>query len=204
MSTEYTEFATDPAYAPVPPAGPKPKQRASAAKLLVPTAVGGAVALSLGVYGNLHEGTGIAVNVAGFSSPLTVKVWLASLAFLLALLQLVSALAMWGKLPGPKPAPSWVGPLHRWSGRLAFLATVPVAIHCLYALGFQAYEPRVLVHSVLGCLFYGAFTVKMLVLPRKGLPGWTLPVFGGVVFTALVCLWLTSSLWFFTTSGITF
>jgi hypothetical protein len=77
-------------------------------------------------------------------------------------------------------------------------------MHCLYALGFEAYEPRVLVHSLLGCLFYGAFTVKMLALPRKGLPGWTLPVFGGVVFTALVGLWLTSALWFFTTSGIRF
>lgn len=27
---------------------------------------------------------------------------------------------------------------------------------------------------------------------------------GGVLFTALTALWLTSSLWFFTTSGLTF
>ena len=183
---------------------PDPVHSSGAARLIVPVAIGGAVALSLGVYGNLHEGTGIAVNLAGFSSPLTVKVWLASLVFVLAIGQLLSALAMWGRLPGVAHAPAWVGPVHRWAGRLAFLVSVPVAIHCLYALGFATYEPRVLIHSLLGCFFYGVFTVKMLVLSRKGLPGWSLPVFGGLVFTALVGLWLTSSLWFFTTSGITF
>jgi hypothetical protein len=111
---------------------------------------------------------------------------------------------MWGRLPGVRHAPKWTATLHRWSGRLAFLSAVPVAIHCLYALGFASYEPRVLIHSLLGCFFFGVFTVKMLVLPRKGLPGWTLPVFGGLVFTGLVGLWLTSSLWFFTTSGLKF
>jgi len=29
-------------------------------------------------------------------------------------------------------------------------------------------------------------------------PSWSLPVVGGVVFTTLVAIWLTSSLWFFT------
>jgi hypothetical protein len=29
-------------------------------------------------------------------------------------------------------------------------------------------------------------------------------VLGGSVFTALVTLWLTSSVWFFTTSGLSF
>jgi hypothetical protein len=44
----------------------------------------------------------------------------------------------------------------------------------------------------------------MLTLSRKGMPGWMLPLFGGLVFTALVGLWLTSSLWFFTTFGVKF
>lgn len=164
--------------------------------------VGSAVAVVLGVYGRLHTPTGISVNVAGFSGPQEVKVWLASLAFALALVQLVSALAMYGKLP--VRAPSWTGRLHRWSGRLAFLASVPVAVHCLYALGFGTYSTRALVHSVVGCLFFGAFTVKMLALSRPGLPGRLLPVVGGLVFTALTVMWLTSSLWFFTTVGVRF
>ncbi len=44
----------------------------------------------------------------------------------------------------------------------------------------------------------------MLVLSRKGMPGWALPLLGGLVFTSLVVLWLTSSLWFFTTRGVHF
>jgi hypothetical protein len=84
------------------------------------------------------------------------------------------------------------------------LVTVPVAVHCLYALGFADYEPRVLAHSVLGCFFYGAFTTKMIVLNARTTPGWALPVVGGLVFSALTGLWLTSSLWFFGTSGFTF
>jgi hypothetical protein len=168
--------------------------------LLVPLLVGAALAVALGVYGNLHKPTGIAVNVAGFSSPITVKVWLASVAALLALVQLVSALAMYGKL-GPN-TPGWTAPLHRWSGRLAFLCSVPVAAHCLYALGFSDISTRVLLHSLLGCFFFGIFAVKMLALPKQGLSGWVLPLLGGLVFTALIGLWLTSSFWYFTTFGV--
>ena len=61
-----------------------------------------------------------------------------------------------------------------------------------------------LVHSLLGCLFFGAFTVKMLVLTKQGFAGWILPAAGGLVFTTLIALWLTSSFWFFTTVGVKF
>jgi hypothetical protein len=175
-----------------PPASP-------ATMILLPIAVGAAVAVALGVYGRLHEPTGIAINIAGFSGAQAVKAWLTTGAFLLAGVQLVSAQAMWGKLPSPP----WVPTLHRWSGRFAVLLTVPILVHCLYALGFQSATPRVLVHSLLGCFFFGAFTTKMLLLTRRGLPHWVVPLIGGVVFSALVGLWLTSSLWFFTTFGVT-
>ncbi|MEJ3746705.1 DUF6529 family protein [Actinomycetes bacterium KLBMP 9797] len=190
---------------PAPPTAPPPAPSAleRATVLLVPLVVGSAVAVALGVYGQLHEPTGIAVNVAGFSSPQTVKVWLATGAILFALVQLFSALVMYGKVSW-FPAPSWIGRAHRWSGRIAFLLTIPVAVHCLYALGFQSYDTRVLLHSLVGCVFFGAFTVKMLLLTRRGLAGWVLPVAGGVVFAALTGLWLTSSLWFFTTVGVEF
>jgi hypothetical protein len=182
---------------------PLPPQRAasSTAMLVIPCVIGGLVALTLGLYGRLHSPTGIAVNIAGFSSPGYVKSWLATVATVLAIVQVVSALVMYGKVPRVT-APSWTGALHRWSGRIAFLAAVPVAIHCLYALGFQNYSTRVLLHSLFGCLFFGAFTVKMLILPKKGLPGWVLPFWGAVVFTALVLIWLTSAYWFFSTFGV--
>lgn len=175
-------------------------QATGTTKVLIPVAIGSAVAVGLGVYGGLHTPSGYSINISGFSNTLAVKSWLTSLAALLAIVQLISALVIYGKLRGPR----WFSHLHRWSGRVAVLATVPVVVHCLYALGFQTGEPRVLVHSLFGCFFFGAFTTKMLLLTRKGLPGWALPVIGGGVFTGLVCLWLTSSLWFFMTFGVTF
>jgi hypothetical protein len=36
------------------------------------------------------------------------------------------------------------------------------------------------------------------------LPGWALPLAGGLAFSAVVGLWMTSSLWFFTTVGVKF
>jgi hypothetical protein len=171
--------------------------------LLVPFLVGSAVAVVLGVYASVHTPTGIAVNVAGFSGQLEAKVWLTSAALVLALVQLGSALVMYGKIRW-FGTPVWVSAVHRWSGRAAFLLVVPVAVHCLYAFGFQTATPRVLIHSVAGTVFFGAFTVKMLGLRRDGLASWVLPVLGGAVFTLLVGLWWTSSLWFFTTFGVRF
>jgi hypothetical protein len=168
---------------------------------VVPSLVGALVALTLGVYGRLHNPTSYAINIAGFSSPGAVKSWLATGAFVFALVQVGSALVMYGKVPRVA-APSWIGGLHRWSGRAAFLLAVPVAVHCLYALGFQHYSTRVLVHSLLGCAFFGAFTIKMLVLPKSDLPNWTLPALGALVFTALTGVWFTSAYWFFSTFGI--
>jgi hypothetical protein len=79
---------------------------------------------------------------------------------------------------------------------------VPVAVHCLYALGFETFDTRVILHSICGCLFFGVFTVKMLALTRKGLPNWVLPVFGGLAFALLVVIWFSSAFWFFTTFGV--
>src|SRR6516225_8551716 len=182
---------------------PLPPQRAAsgAAKLVVPSLIGALVALTLGIYGRLHHPTGIAINIAGFSSPGYVKSWLATAATVFAIVQVGSALVMYGKVPRVAP-PRWIGGLHRWSGRIAFLLAVPVAVHCLYALGFQHYSTRVLIHSLLGCAFFGAFTIKMLILPKTDLPSWTLPALGALVFTALTGVWFTSAYWFFSTFGI--
>ena len=42
----------------------------------------------------------------------------------------------------------------------------------------------------------------MLGLRMRGLPGWALPVLGGLVFTMFVLVWLTSALWFFSRNGV--
>ncbi|GAA2723274.1 DUF6529 family protein [Actinocorallia aurantiaca] len=191
-----------------PPPAPPPQSAAqappapgpSAALLLVPLLAGCLVAVALGVYGGLHEPTRVGVLLAGFSSAPAAKAWTATGAIVFAGVQLLSALAIYGKLG---TAPKWTGAVHRWSGRAAFLIAIPVAVHCLYALGFQSGDTRVLLHSLLGCLFFGVFTVKMLGLRIDRLPGWALPVLGGLAFTLLVGVWLLSSVWFFSTSGLT-
>jgi len=55
-----------------------------------------------------------------------------------------------------------------------------------------------LIHGTLGCLFFGALAAKVVLVRSKRLPGWALPVAGGLVFTILVGIWLTSAFWFFT------
>src|SRR5262249_31337268 len=113
--------------------------------------------------------------------------------------QLVSAVAMYGRLPFVGATPRWLPVAHRWSGTAAFVLSLPVAYHCLWALGFRSDgDARVVAHSILGCAFYGAFTTKLLALRSKRLPGWALPVIGATLVTVLTAVWLTSALWFFT------
>jgi hypothetical protein len=170
----------------------------SSNRLIVSLLVGAAVSLSLGVYGRVHDPTGEAIVSLFFSSSINLKVWLATTAFGLAIFQELSAAKMYGKL-GSGYGPKWLGKTHRTTGTLAFLCAIPVAYHCLYSLGFQSGETRVLAHGLFGCLFFGALTAKVLVVRAKAMPKLALPVLGGIVFTALTALWLTSALWFFTT-----
>jgi len=163
---------------------------------------GAAVAVAVGVYAGAHQPAGRPFATFGFSGMLQMKSWLTSAAAALLVVQLITATWMWGRLPGAGRAPAWASPAHRVSGGLAFALTLPVALHCMWALGFSAGSSRVLLHGVAGCAFYGAYAAKMLGLRVRGLPGWALPVLGGTVLTTLVLVWLTSALWFFTRSGI--
>jgi len=166
-------------------------------RILVPILIGSLVSVALGVYGNLHKGDSIVFQVSGFENLALAKSRLALVAAFFVLVQLGSALVMYGKIRWIT-TPSWIGTLHRWSGRIAFFVAVPVGVFCLYGIGFQHYDARSLVHSLLGCLFFGVFTVKMLVLTKRGVAGWVLPVLGGLVFTVLVATVLTSAAWFLT------
>jgi hypothetical protein len=163
---------------------------------------GAAVAAATGAYARVHDATGEKVLTFGFSAVLPMKAWLTTGAVALAVVQLVTALWMWGRLPVRGRAPRWAAPVHRASGVAAFLLSLPVAFHCVWSLGFEGATGRVLLHGLLGCLFYGAFAAKMLALRLAGLPGWLLPVLGGTVFSALVLTWASSSLWYFTQSGV--
>ena len=169
-------------------------------RLLMAGLLGSAVAVVLGVYGSAHSPASDLTITLGFTNTITMKVWLTTVALILAGVQLSSALWMYGKLP-LGAAPSWLSGVHRISGRFAFLLTLPVAYACLYQLGFQHTSTRVLLHSILGCLFYGAFAAKILVVRSRGLPGSALPLAGGVLFVVLVYIWLFTVLWYVHTTG---
>ncbi len=172
-----------------------------AAKLLGIFVIGAAVSVALGVYADAHTPTGEKPYTLFFSGTIQLKVWFATAALVLAVIQLLLAARLYGKIHVPRQSPAWLGDAHRLVGIAAFLLTLPVAYQCLWALGFQSGSTRVLLHGLFGCIFFGVFTIKVLGVRIAGLPGWVLPVAGGLVFAALVGLFLTSSLWFFTSSA---
>ena len=168
--------------------------------LAVVGALGLVVAAVLAAYARASPGDGQVPYTLGFSGMLPMKAWLTTAAFAFAIVQVLSALSMWGRLGGRSP--SWVAPLHRWSGTIAFVLTLPVGFHCVWALGFASDSTRTLVHSLAGCAFYGVFAAKMLALRVRGLPSWTLPALGGALAVVMTVLWFGAALWYFTRSGV--
>lgn len=135
-----------------------------------------------------------------FSDTIHLKAWFASAAVLLALFQVFSAAWIFRKLPWPRPR--WVNRAHRWSGRLAFLFTLPVAYHCIFLLGFQDATARTVSHSLIGSSIYGAFAAKVLIVRLHNFPRFVLPAAGGLLFGLLVAVWYTSAFWLFDSVGI--
>jgi len=134
-----------------------------------------------------------------FSSTIAAKAWLATAALLLALVQVTTAARIYGRLSFlPERGPA-IARVHRWSGRTAFLLTLPVFFHCVTILGFQTPDTRIAVHALVGTFFYGVFAAKVLIVRDRSLPAWALPTAGLTLASMVGLLWLTSSLWYFTT-----
>jgi hypothetical protein len=131
------------------------------------------------------------------ADPIPVKSLLATIVLGLAVLQVLLALWIFGRLPLAGSPPRPVPLIHRLAGFAAFAVTVPIALHCLVAYGVQLTSPRVAIHSIAGCFFYGAFTAKVLLVQSRRLPGWVLPVAGGTLAVLVVMLWYTSALWYY-------
>jgi mono/diheme cytochrome c family protein len=162
--------------------------------VLVPLTVGALVSLTAGLLAR-HEPRSKGYFRLFFSDPIHLKAGFATAAAVLACFQLFTAAWIFRKLPWPKPA--WVNPVHRWTGRLAFAFTLPVAYHCIFKLGFQDPDTRVLAHSLLGCALYGAFAAKVTILRLHRFPMPVLPVAGGLLFATLIGVWYTSALWLY-------
>jgi hypothetical protein len=182
-----------------PAVPPQQRSRPALAGVLL---TGAAVAVAIGVYARVHMPASRPLFLLGFSGMLQLKAWLATAVLVLVVVQVLTALWMWRHLPGVGRPPEWLAGAHRWSGSIAFAVSLPVAVHCVWSLGFVTSTPRVLAHGLLGCAFYGAYAAKMLGLRLRGLPPWSVPVLGGSVFTVFLLVWMTSAAWFFTRSGV--
>lgn len=179
--------------APAPPATAR-WQWGLAGAALAGVAVSGALA----AYAQAHPGDGAPLFTLWFGTMVAAKTALSTVAAGLVLVQVGSALGMYLVAEAPR----WVTWLHRWAGVVAFGFTLPVVFACVWSLGFETVSARVLLHGVAGCVFFGVFTVKMLALRVRGLPGWVLPVLGGLVVAALAVTWSTSGLWYLREYGL--
>jgi hypothetical protein len=159
---------------------------------------GGVVVVALYVFGTQHSPS-YTFGLFGRhgTDAVRLKSQIATAVLALSLVQLLLALWMYRKLPGLGTAPRPVGRLHRGVAAVLFLATLPVAVHCMFAYGVQTTAARVSVHSLAGCFFYGAFLAKVLVVRSRRLPAWVLPVIGGLLVTVVAVVWYSSALWFF-------
>ena len=134
-----------------------------------------------------------------FSSVIAGKAWFTTFAIVFAVVQVLTGARIFGHLERfVRIGRPRVNRVHRWSGRLAILCTLPVAFQCITVLGFRHTDTRVLVHSIAGSLLYGVVAVKVFFVHDHDHPRWTLPLVGGTLFAVLVTLWGTGSLWYFT------
>jgi hypothetical protein len=165
-------------------------------------AAGAVVAVFLGVFGRVHDPTLRGTTDLGFRTVIEMKVALSLVIGVLVVLQLLSALWIYGRIGGR--APSSLGTAHRVSGTFALLLAVFVGYSCLWALGLEygtihtgeAVPLRAVVHGVLGCAVFGAVVVKVVAVRARRAPGWFLPVAGGLLFTLLLVVVLTSAAWY--------
>ena len=165
-------------------------------------AAGAAVALLVGVFGTVHDPTLAGTTTFGFRTVIDMKVVLSVVVGVLAVLQLIGALWIYGKV-GSR-APSWVATAHRISGAIAVGLTLIVSYHCLWTLGLLTrtfadggpVATRTVVHGLLGCAVIGALVVKAVAVHSKRAPRWFLPLAGGLLFALLIGAVLTSAVWY--------
>jgi Family of unknown function (DUF6529) len=170
-------------------------------------AAGAVAALLVGVFGRVHDPTLAGTTTLGYDTVIDMKTVLAAPILVLAFVQLLGALWMYGRFA--RRPPSWVGSAHRAVGTLTLVLTAFVTYHCLWSLGLeygtlpdgQDVPTRTVVHGVLGCTVVGAVVVKLVAVRSRRAPGWFLPVAGGLLFSLLVLTVLTSAVWYVAQEG---
>ena len=96
-----------------------------------------------------------------FSDTIQLKVWFATAAFVLAIVQIFLALRLYDKIHWPKRAPAWLGDAHRLVGIAAFALTCRsrTSVCGPWASSPSTWPARrahaCSIHSITGCFFFG-------------------------------------------------
>ena len=123
---------------PMYPAGPNPVW------LALPLGLFALIALTVGLVAGrtLREPYDTPFFHVPFRDVLQMKAWLATAALMLGCGQLLTAARIYERLRVP-PAGPVDHLVHRWSGRVAILLTLPVAYHCIFMLdGLSGLPPE--------------------------------------------------------------
>src|SRR5260370_16538360 len=99
-----------------------------------------------------------------FSDTIHMKAWLATGAIVLALFQALTGARLF-EIVRFAPYGRFWSRIHRGSGYLAILLTLPVAYHCIFLLGFETTTVRLTVHSPLPSPSYTPFPAQLLLPP---------------------------------------
>ena len=136
------------------------------------------------------------------SPPLDFLFWKslgASVAFGLAVLNLLIMLQLYGKIRLFSGAPEFLARLHRRQGDVILVLFVLIAYNCVTRGYVDPGSPRVLAHATLGSLTLAVITFKFITV------NWTPPlmtdvaVIGATPFVVTTSTVFTSALWYFTT-----
>jgi len=178
------------------------RRRGAGIRALLPAVLGLAVAGGLYAWGkNLTPDYSTSLFGQTAADTLPLKAWLGTALLALALVQVTTALWLYGKLGRARP-PRRLGRVHRLTGVAAIVVSLPIAYHCMLAYGFRSFDTRTAVHSTAGVFLYGAILAKVTVVRSKRLPGFALPLAGGTVVTLVAVLWYSAALWYFNDSHV--
>jgi hypothetical protein len=123
----------------------------------------------------------------------------ASLAFVLAVLNLLIMLQLYGKLRLFPWMPESLAWWHRRQGDVILVVFVLIAYHCVRYGYIDPASPRVLAHSVLGSLTMAVITLKLLTVRWIPRLMERIAIIGATLFVATTGTVLTSALWYFLT-----
>ena len=123
----------------------------------------------------------------------------ASVAFLLAVLNLLIMLQLYGKIRLFSGAPAFLARWHRRQGDVILVLFVLIAYNCVTRGDVDPGSPRVLAHAVLGSLTLAVIALKFVTvnwIPRLMNH---IAVIGATLFVATTGTVVTSALWYFVT-----